>query len=190
MNCLSRTRTGSIAPFAFTHPADLEETSRCSTSITAITSRRTPSGSLIKVGAIRLVIGQGLVITAADLLSNVLAYGTSESNILSNYIAGVDVDPYLVADGSGNQPWYLFADPRTITTVPVLRLSGTDKPYVFTQESQVRVISGSAPAALTMGSYDSGIISYSVGSIIGGNDHVTKGGLIDPTGIYYNAGGA
>lgn len=163
-------------------------TASLSAGITAMTGRRSNSNALIKMGAIRLVIGQGLVITAADIMSNIFA-GTTDANQLNKFIGGVDVDPYLVASG-GFEPWYLFADPRVIPTVPVLRLSGTDRPYVFTQESQVRLISGSAPAALTLGSYDSGVVSYSVGSIIGGNASDTKGGLIDEKGIYYSSGGA
>jgi len=158
-----------------------------SAGIASMTSRRTTSGALIKVGAIRLVIGQGSVITAGDILSNVLA-GTAESNELHRYIGGVDVDPYLV-NASGSEPWYLFADPNVIPTVPVLRLSGVDRPYVFTQDSGTRVMSGTAPAALAMGSYENGVISYSVASIIGGNDSDEKGGLVDPNGIYYNSGG-
>lgn len=184
-NALSQAHLISLgASYAGSTPLDKAS---LSAALTAMTSRRTSGGALIRVGSIRLVIGQGLVITAADIMENILA-GTAESNQLKKWVSGVDVDPYMVAVG-GNEPWYLFSDPNVITSVPVLRLSGTNRPYVFTQESQVRIVSGSAPAALTMGSYESGIISYSVGTIIGGNDHATKGGLIDPNGIYYNSGG-
>lgn len=158
--------------------------------LTAMTTRRTTNGTdaLIRTGAITLVVGQALAYTAAELFKNILAYGTDESNILAQFIGSWTVDPNIVEAG-GFQPWYLFANPSVITTVPVLRLTGVDKPYVFTQESQVRVVSGSAPAALTMANYDSGVLSYSVATIIGGNDDANKGGLIDPNGIYYNAGG-
>jgi hypothetical protein len=135
-----------------------------------------------------LVVGQTLAYTASELFANILSYGTSESNILSKFISGFDIDPYLVPVG-GNDPWYLFANPKVIPGVAVVRLSGVDKPYVFTQESAVRIISGTAPSALTMGDYDSGVLSYTVGTIIGGNADATKGGIVDPNGIYYNSGG-
>lgn len=156
--------------------------------ISAMTTRRTANNALIRVGGIRLVIGQGNVITAGDIMNNVLD-NTEGANELRKYLNGTYVDPYLAADGD-NEPWYLFSDPAVVTSVPVLRLVGVDRPYVFTQDSGTRIMSGSAPAALALGSYDSGVISYSVGSIIGGNSHVEKGGLVDATGIYYNSGGA
>jgi len=156
--------------------------------LTAMTTRYNSNGGLIQVGSIRLVVGQALAYTAAELFSNLLAYGTSESNILAKYISGFDVDPFIVPVG-GNDPWYLFSDPNVVPAVTVLRLSGVNKPYVFTQESQVRTVSGTAPSALTMGSYDSGVLSYTVGTIIGGNADISKGGLIDPNGIYYSSGG-
>jgi len=157
--------------------------------ITAMTTRRTTDGSnaLINPGAIRLVVGPALAYTASELIANILAYGATESNILSQFISGVSIDPFIVPVSTKN-PWYLFADPRGITSVPVLRLQGVTKPYVFTQESNVRVISGTAPAALSMGNYVSGVLSYTVGTIIGGNAHATKGGIINPNGLYYSTG--
>ena len=85
-------------------------------------------------------------------------------------------------------PWYLFADPSEVPTVTVGRLNGWPGPIVAMKRSDIQMISGTAPAAYTMGDFATGNIEYMVEDIIGGWDDATYVGVTDFRGIYYSSG--
>ena len=167
--------------------------------INALMARQDAQGNPIDVQGISLVVGPTLVITASEILQNLLAYGNpgttdgttvDASNNLANYVAGIRVDPYIRDGGSGEQPWYLVANPSSIPTVTVARLRGVPGPFTFRKQSDVAMLSGSAPSAFLLGTADMGNVVFYVETIIGGWDDAVYGGITDFQGIYYSAGSA
>jgi hypothetical protein len=146
-------------------------------------------GDLVQINRIHLVIPPVLEIQANTILESVLMAGvaTNDKNVLGRYIAGVWTDPYI-AFTAPNIPWYLFADPNEVETVPVARLQGFDAPWTFMKMSDMRLVSGSAPSPFMMGSFATGDIEYGVETIIGGWDDASYVGVINPVGIYYSSG--
>lgn len=167
--------------------------------INALMAREDALGNPIEVQGISLVVGPTLVITASEILQNLLSYGNpgttdgttvDASNNLANYISGIRIDPYMRDGGSGEQPWYLFAKPSSIPTVTVARLRGVPGPFTFRKQSDVAMLSGSAPSAFLLGTADVGSVVFYVETIIGGWDDSVYGGITDFQGIYYSAGSA
>lgn len=147
------------------------------------------NGNQMNINRIHLVIPPVLRIQARTILESVLVAGvaTNDKNVLRDFIAGVHVDPYIATAGI-NVPWYLFADPGEVPTVPVVRLQGFERPWVYMKKSDIEVISGSAPAPFLMGNFATGDIEYAVQDIIGGWDDTHYVGVGDFRGIMYSSG--
>jgi hypothetical protein len=159
--------------------------------LNAMRMRSDAAGNPIQINKIWLVIPPTLEMQAQVILGSTLMPGvaTNDKNVLPQFLAGYKVDPYI-ATAAPNIPWYLFADPGEIPGVPVVRLQGWGGPLVSQKRSNIEVISGSAPAAFLMGSFESGDIEYMVNDVIGGWDSATWVGLIDPNAVYYSSGTA
>lgn len=155
--------------------------------VNAMMQRTDAGGNKIDVGRIWLVIPPILKVQAATILNDVIAYGGPDSNVMSTFLAGVKVDPYIATSGA-DVPWYLFAEPQSIPAVTVARLRGFPEPITFMKESNIALISGTAPAAFLMGSAETGDIEYFVETVIGGWDDATYVGITDYQGIYYSSG--
>jgi hypothetical protein len=157
--------------------------------VNAMMQRTDAGGNRIQISKIHLVIPPILLIQAQTILESMLMAGvaTNDKNALARYIAGVHVDPYIATAGA-NVPWYLFADPSEIPAVTVARLAGVPGPWTYMKVPDVRVISGIAPAAFTMGSFATGDIEYAVEDIIGGWDDASYVGVTDFRGLYYSSG--
>jgi hypothetical protein len=157
--------------------------------LNAMKSRVDANGNPIKINKVWLVIPSILEIQAAVIMQSVLAPGvaTNDKNVITQFLAGYRVDPYI-ATAAPNIPWYLFADPGEIPTVPVARLQDWNAPLVFQKRSNIEVISGRAPAAFLMGDFETGNIEYAVETVIGGWDDGTYVGVVDPNGMYYSSG--
>ncbi len=157
--------------------------------INAMRNKLDANGNPIEIGSVWLVIPPVLEIQAATILESVLMAGvaTNDVNVLRRYIKGVRVDPYI-ATAAPNIPWYLFADPGELPAVPVLRLTSAPGPFVYQKASDIKMVSGAAPAAFLLGDFISGDIEYGVSDIIGAWDSVTLVGVVDPNGIYYSSG--
>jgi hypothetical protein len=155
--------------------------------LNAMMQRVDAQGNQMNINRVWLVIPKVLEIQAADILQDVLAYGGPGGNVLNQFVAGVRVDPYIGFAGA-NVPWYLFADPGEVPTVTVARLEGWPGPVTFMRESDVSLISGSAPSAFTMGDFATGNIWFGVEDVIGGWDDATYVGVTDFRGIFYSNG--
>jgi len=156
--------------------------------LNAMMQRTDASGIQMNIGRVHLVIPPILKIQAQSVLKDLIQYGAGGvGDILSEYIAGVHVDPYITTAGA-NVPWYLFADPSEIPAVTVARLSGWTNPAVFMKKSNMETIMGSAPAAILMGSFETGDIEYMVEDVIGGWDDASYVGVTDYRGLYYSSG--
>lgn len=155
--------------------------------VNAMMSRVDAAGHPIDTGPIWLVIPPVLVVTAAQLLRDVIGFGGPNSNVIGSFVAGYKVDPYI-SYTSPNIPWYLIASPALIPAITLVRLQGQNGPVVAMRRSDIDVIQGSAPAAFLMGDLNTGNIVYLVWDAYGGDSDETYGGLTDPNGIYYSAG--
>ena len=157
--------------------------------INAMNSRLDAAGNPITINGIWLVIPKILEMQAQVILGSTLMAGTAlnDKNVIPQFIRGYRVDPYIGTAGA-NIPWYLFADPNEIQALPVARLTGWNAPLVTQKRSNIEVVSGSAPAAFLMGSFETGDIEYMVNDVIGGWDDASWVGVIDPNGIYYSSG--
>lgn len=157
--------------------------------INAMMQRVDAAGNPIQINRIHLIIPPVLTIQASTILESALMAGvaTNDKNVLARYIAGVHVDPYI-GFTSPNIPWYLFADPSEIPVVTVARLQGVPGPWTYMEMSNVKVISGVAPAPFLMGNFATGDIQYAVEDIIGGWDDASWVGVTDFRGFYYSSG--
>jgi hypothetical protein len=157
--------------------------------VTAMRTRTDADGNKMQINRIWLVIPPELEITAGKILNSQQVAGSAnnDTNEVRKYIAGVRVDPYIETSGA-NQPWYLIADPSEIPAITVARMQGWPGPIVFKRRSDIEIITGQAPAAFLMGSFDSGNIEYTVEDVIGGWDDAAYGGVTDYRGIYYSSG--
>jgi len=155
--------------------------------LNAMMQRTDVSGNQMNINRVHLVVPKILQIQAADILQDVLQYGGAGGNVLGQFVASVQVDPYI-GFTVPNVPWYLFADPMEIPTVTVLRMQGWPGPVVSRKLSDIEIISGSAPAAYRLGDFATGNIEFTVQDIIGGWDDATYVGVTDFRGIYYSSG--
>lgn len=157
--------------------------------INAMKQRTDVAGNRIQINGIWLVIPPILELQAMTIMESVLAasVSTNDKNVVPWFIRGYKVDP-MIATAGANVPWYLFADPSEIPTVPIVRLQGWTGPLVYMKRSNIESISGSAPAAFLMGSFETGDIEYAVSDVIGGGSDATYGGVLDIRGIYYSSG--
>lgn len=162
-------------------------TANLAIAVNAMRSRVDNLGNPIDTGPLHLVIPQVLEVQAAQVLRDIISYGGPNSNVMSAFIAGVHVDPYI-AFAAPNVPWYLFAEPSRIPAVTLVRLQGWDGPVVAQKQSDINVIQGSAPAPFLMGDFQTGDIEYMVEDVFGGDDDATYGGITDYQGIYYSSG--
>ncbi len=159
--------------------------------ITYMNTRTDPDGYPLSVGSIRLVIPPDLALDAAVILGSTQASGTTDNdvNVIPRFLRGFVVNDQITTTADA-KPWYLFADPGSIPTVPVVRLQGFEMPFVYMRASNIDMVMGSAPPAMLMGSYDTGDIEYTVEDFIGGWDDDTYVGVVDYRGIYYSDGTA
>lgn len=155
--------------------------------VNAMMQRVDADGNQMNINKIHLVIPPILKIQAATVLRDLLSYGRATGNILDEFIGGVHVDPYITTAGA-NVPWYLFASPSEIPVVTVARLSGWPGPVVAMKAPDMSIISGTAPAAFTMGNFEHGTITWIVEDVIGGWDDASWVGVTDFRGWYYSSG--
>ena len=157
--------------------------------INAMMTRTDVLGNPIQIRRIHLVIPPILLIQARTILESLQMAGvaTNDKNVLSDYIAGIHVDPYI-ATAAPNVPWYLFADPNEIGAVTVVRLQGAPAPWVAKKKSDIEMVMGTSPAPYQMGSFATGDIEYLVEDVIGGWNDATYVGVTDYQGIYYSSG--
>jgi len=157
--------------------------------LNAFRARADAAGNPIEIGGVWLVVPPILEIQAAVILESMLMAGvaTNDKNVLPRFVKGVRVDPYIATAGV-NIPWYLFADPSDVPAVSVLRLSAAPGPFVYMKASDIKLVSGSAPAPFALGDFATGDVEYAVSDIIGGWDSGTLVGVVDPNGIYYSSG--
>ncbi|MBU2685681.1 MAG: hypothetical protein KKF27_20760, partial [Gammaproteobacteria bacterium] len=153
----------------------------------AMMQRVDVNGNQMNINKVWLVIPKVLQIQAADILKDVLSFGGPGSNVLSEFVAGVRVDPYIGFAGA-NVPWYLFADPSEVPTVTVARLQGVPGPFAFMKSSNIKMVYGTAPAPFLMGDFETGNILFGVEDIVGGWDDAAYVGVTDFRGIYYSNG--
>ena len=145
------------------------------------------NGNQMNINRVHLVIPKVLQMQAQTILKDSLAYGGAGGNILTDFVAGVHVDPYI-GFVTPNVPWYLFADPAEVPTVTVARLQGWPGPVVTRKLSDIELISGSAPTQFRLGSFATGDIEFAVDDVIGGWDNATYSGVTDFRGIYCSNG--
>jgi hypothetical protein len=147
------------------------------------------NGNQMNIQRVWLVIPKVLEIQARTILQSTQASGTpnNDANVLPQFIAGYRVDPYIAFAGI-NVPWYLFADPAEIPTVTVCRLNGWPGPISFMKESNIRMLTGAAPAEFLMGSFETGDIEFAVEDVVGGWDDAAYVGVTDFRGIYMSNG--
>ena len=155
--------------------------------LNAMMQRVDANGNQMNINRVHLVIPKVLQIQAADILQDLLSYGGAGGNVLAQFVAGVHVDPYIAFAGA-NVPWYLFADPSEVPTVTVARMVGWPGPVSFMKRSDIQMMSGTAPAAFTMGDFATGNIWFGVEDVVGGWDDATYVGVTDFRGIYYSNG--
>jgi len=155
--------------------------------VAAMMTRTDAAGNQINFKKVYLVIPPILKVQAAQLLQDLLQYGGLGSSVISQFISGVYVDPYITTVGI-NVPWYLFADPAEVAAVTVVRLQGWTGPIVAMKRSDIQLITGSAPSAFTMGSFATGDIEYVVEDVLGGWDDASYVGVTDFRGMYYSSG--
>jgi len=155
--------------------------------LNAMMQRTDANGNQMNINKVWLVIPKVLQIQTADILKDLLAYGGAGGNVLGEFVAGVRVDPYIGFAGA-NVPWYLFADPNEVPTVTLLRLQGWPGPITFMTRSDIQMMSGTAPAAFTMGSAATGNIEFFVEDVVGAWDDATYVGVTDFRGIYMSNG--
>lgn len=156
--------------------------------INAMMQRTDTQGKRIAFPRLFLVIPPILQIQAQTILRDLLSYGGPGGNILGSFVAGVYVDPYIAFAGA-NVPWYLFAEPSmACAPVTVARLAGIDGPFVTQKDSDIRVVTGAAPAALLAGNFATGDIEYMVEDIVGGWDDASYAGVTDVNGVFYSSG--
>jgi hypothetical protein len=156
--------------------------------LNAMMQRVDANGNQMNISRVHLVIPPILKIQAADILQDLLQYGGAGGNVLGQFLSGsVYVDPYIATAGL-NVPWYLFADPSEIPAVTLVRMRGWPGPVVSMKKSDIQVVTGTAPAAFLMGSYNTGDIHYAVEDVIGAWDDAAYVGVTDFRGIYYSSG--
>lgn len=155
--------------------------------VNAMMQRTDVNGNAMAINRVHLVIPPVLRVQAAAILKDLVSYGGPNSNVMTDFIASVQVDPYIGFSGA-NVPWYLFADPAEIPAVTLARLTGVPGPFIMQKNSDLRVVSGAAPAAFLMGDFDTGNVVYMVEDIAGIWDDATYSGVTDYRGIYYSAG--
>lgn len=155
--------------------------------ISAMMQRTDADGNRMNIRRVYLVIPPVLKVQAAQILKDLIAYGGPNSNVLSDFIAGVKVDPYITTSGP-NVPWYLIANPKEVPTITLARLIGWPGPVVYMEQSNIRVISGAAPAAFLMGNAATGDIQYFVEDVVGVWDDDEFVGVTDYRGLYYSSG--
>ena len=144
-------------------------------------------GNQMQINRVHLVIPPILQIQAKDILEDILSYGGPGGNVLNGFIAGVYVDPYITT-AAPNVPWYLFADPSEIPTVTVARLTGWPGPIVAMKQSNIQMVTGTAPSAFLMGSFATGDIEFMVEDVVGAWDDASYVGVTDFRGLYYSSG--
>lgn len=152
--------------------------------VNAMMQRTDAAGNAVTINRLHLVIPPTLRIQAAALLRDIISYGGPNSNVMSDFIGSVQVDPYI----GSTTAWYLIADPAEIPAITLARLTGWPGPIVMQKQSDIRVVSGSAPAAFLMGDFDTGNIVYAVEDVAGIWDDATWAGVTDYRGIYYSSG--
>ena len=157
--------------------------------ITYMNTRTDPSGYPLGVGGIYLVVPPDLAMQAEVILGSTLMSGSASNdlNVIPKFLRGYIVNDQITTTAVA-KPWYLFADPSAIPTVPVVRLQGYEKPFVYMRASNIDMVMGSAPPSMLMGSYETGDIEYTVEDFIGGWDDDTYVGVADYRGIYYSDG--
>lgn len=155
--------------------------------VAAMQTRTDADGNVMAIRRVYLVIPPILQVQAATILQDILGNGGPDSNVLSQFIAGVRVDPYITYTGA-DVPWYLFAAPSEIPAVTLLRLTGWPGPVVAQKRSNIELVTGSAPAAFLMGNFETGDIEYLVQDVVGGWDDASYVGVTDYRGIYYSSG--
>lgn len=157
--------------------------------ITYMNTRTDPDGYPLGVGGIYLVVPPDLAMQAEVILGSTLASGSAANdlNVIPRFLRGYIVNDQITTTAT-DKPWYLFADPNAIPTVPVVRLQGYEQPFVYMRASNIDMVMGSAPPAMLMGSYETGDIEYTVEDFIGGWDDETYVGVVDYRGIYYSDG--
>lgn len=155
--------------------------------LNAMMQRVDAQGNQMNINRVHLVIPKVLQIQAADILKDLLSYGGPGGNVLGEFVASVQVDPYI-GFAAPNVPWYLIADPSEIPTVTVARLQGWPGPVVTMKKSDIQLVTGQAPSAFMMGSFATGDIEFGVEDVIGGWDDATYVGVTDFRGIYYSSG--
>lgn len=155
--------------------------------LNAMMQRTDAQANQMNINRVWLVIPKILEIQAADILQDLLQYGGVGGNVLSQFLAGVKVDPYIGFAGA-NVPWYLVADPSEVPTITVARMQGWPGPVVGMRRSDIQVMQGTAPSAFLMGSFATGDIEFMVEDVVGGWDDATYVGVTDFRGIYYSSG--
>lgn len=157
--------------------------------ITYMNTRTDPDGYPLSVGGIYLVVPPDLAMQAEVILGSTLASGnvSNDLNVIPRFLRGYIVNDQITTTAEA-KPWYLFADPASIPTVPVVRLQGYELPFVYMRASNIDMVMGSAPPAMLMGSYETGDIEYTVEDFIGGWDDSSFVGVVDYRGIYYSDG--
>jgi len=156
--------------------------------INAMRMRTDNEGKRIQFRNVWLVVPNILEIQARTLLENLLSYGGAGGNNLNTYLAGIRYDPYITYAGA-NVPWYIIANPSpSCAPVTLARLRGVNQAFVYTKESDIANVIGSAPAAMMAGSFATGDIEYTVEDIVGGWDDASYAGVTDVNGIYYSSG--
>ncbi len=182
------TLTGLGAQFAGTGALTHEN---LAVAITYMNTRNDPDGYPLSVGGIYLVIPPDLAMQAAVILGSTQASGSAANdvNVIPRFLRGFIVNDQITTTPDA-KPWYLFADPAAIPTLPVVRLQGYEEPFVYMRASNIDMVMGSAPPAMLMGSYETGDIEYTVEDFIGGWDDDDYVGVVDYRGIYYSDGTA
>lgn len=142
-----------------------------------------------------LVIHPVLRLTARQILESemVAELATNGKNVLQGQLE-IREDPYIAFTfGTGNIPWYLFADPADVPAVSVVRMQGMPGPRLYAKAPDkvpMTATGGLGAPDWRTGSFLTGDIELEVETSIGARSDsaATWVGVTDYQGIYYSAG--
>lgn len=134
------------------------------------------TGEPIFIDVVHLVVPPAMEILARNLLAaGVLRFGALSDATgyeVGNWMAGkvqLHVNPYLpyINTTNGNTAWYLFADPgEDRPAIEIGYLRGFDQPAIYQKLPNMQRVGGGVDP--TMGSFESGDISYKGMVVMGG----------------------
>lgn len=141
---------------------------------------------------IKLVVGPGLWVRAAKMLSSVplqwVGGGTNTAEPAFNVAASMltlEMDPYIpvIDTTNGHTSWYLYSDPMRLPAVEYGLLRGHEQPQVFEKMPDARRMGGAGTAM--DGAFADDTMGYKARHVFGGSHANATGGW---RGAYWSDG--